>query len=107
MFQFGKFVSSKIVQCSVRLRTQAVCFFPDKKLAIPLQGLDLFPSPFTCPIWGTSGTCIPQDEVARHWPCIVKIINDYARELEQPDKIVYIFDPRVRSVTKFVQLSSF
>jgi hypothetical protein len=33
--------------------------------------------------------------VARHWPCVVKIINDYDAELELPDKIVYIFDTRV------------
>jgi hypothetical protein len=76
-------------------RCKTKLFLSDKKLPVPLQGLDLYPSPFTCPIVGTGGTCIPQDEVARHWPCVVKIINDYARELEMPDKIVYIFDTRV------------
>ncbi len=70
----------------------------DKRLPVPLQGLDLYPAPFTSPIVGTGGTCIPQDEVARHWPCVVKIINDYARELDLPDKIVYIFDQRVTNL---------
>ncbi len=70
----------------------------EKRLPVPLQGLDLYPAPFTSPIVGTGGTCIPQDEVARHWPCVVKIINDYARELDLPDKIVYIFDQRVSNL---------
>lgn len=34
--------------------------FLDKKLPYPIQGLDLYPSPFISPTIGTNGTCIPQ-----------------------------------------------
>lgn len=68
---------------------------PDKIMPSVLQGLDLYPAPFTSPIIGTGGTCIPQDEVARHWPCVVKMMNDFKRDLEQPDKIVYLCDQRL------------
>jgi len=35
-------------------------FFLDKKLTNPIQGLDLYPSPFVSPTIGTNGTCVPQ-----------------------------------------------
>jgi len=47
---------------------------------------------------------LKKEEVSRHWCQIVKLIDEYSKELDFPDRIVYVVDQKVITVVTCEQL---